>query len=108
MKVNDGEIRPVPVSDYVLEIPGKLINHGWCIVILSQGFMYIGELVTDGEFLTINKPANIRCYTSGNGLLWHAANGDENMVLDRYDGIIKAPYSELKHFIPTKKELWIK
>ncbi len=84
----------------------KETNHGCCIVILDKGFMYIGELITDNEYLTILKPQNIRNYTSGKGLLWHAKNGSENMVLDGYDGILKAPYSELKHFIPTDKKLW--
>lgn len=82
------------------------INHGCCIVILDKGFMYIGELITDDKFLTILKPQNIRQYTSGKGLLWHAKHGSKDMVLDGYDGILKAPYSELKHFIPTDKHLW--
>jgi hypothetical protein len=82
------------------------INHGCCIVILDKGFMYIGELITDEKFLTILNPKNIRKYTSGKGLLWHAQNGSKDMVLDKYEGILKAPYNELKHFIPTNKELW--
>ena len=83
------------------------VNHGWSIVILDKGFMYIGELITDGEWLTINDPSNIRYYESGKGLLWHAKNGPEKMTLDKYEGgQIKAPYSELKHFIPTNKGIW--
>ena len=84
--------------------------HGVCICILDKGFMYIGYLETDGEYFTIRKPLNIRSYTSGKGLLWHAANGSEDMTLDGYDGELKgictAQYSELKHFIPTKESLW--
>ncbi len=83
-------------------------NHGYCIVVLDKGFMYIGELTTDGEFLKVDKPKNIRSYTSGKGLLWHAANGDKDMILDGYHRYLKAPYCELKHFIPTEKSLWVK
>jgi len=88
------------------ELNRKETNHGWCIVVLDKGFMYIGELITDGEYLTINQPKNIRSFTSGKGLLWHAKNGSEDMILDAFDGILKAPYTELKHFILTDKDLW--
>ena len=91
----------------IQESTNQEINHGWCIVILDKGFIYIGELITGGKFLTIIEPSNIRCYSSGKGLLWHAKNGSENVTLDSYDGgSIKAPFCELKHFIPTDKNLW--
>lgn len=84
------------------------IDHGFCIVILDKGFIYIGDLTTDEKFLTIKDPKNIRYYSSGKGLLWHAANGSKDVKLDPYpNGIIKAPFFELKHFIPTEKSLWV-
>ena len=86
----------------------KEINHGWCIVILDKGFIYLGELITRGRFLTVNEVSNIRYYSSGKGLLWHAKNGPKDMTLDKYEGgHLGAPFSELKHFVPTDKKLWI-
>lgn len=101
------ELKKMFDAGIVKGIEKREINHGCCIVVLDKGFMYIGELTTDGEFLVIKNPKNIRQYTSGKGLLWHAKNGSKNMILDAYQyGILKAPYAELKHFIPTDAELW--
>lgn len=83
------------------------INHGYCIVILGNGFLYVGELITDSKFIVIKEPANIREYRSGKGLLWHAANGAVDTILDPYpNGELKAPFNKLEHFIPTKRALW--
>ena len=85
----------------------KEINHGWCICVLDNGFIYLGELITDAVHFVIKDPSNIRTYSSGKGLLWHAENGPKHMVLDSYkDGEIKGFHNDLKHFIPTKKDLW--
>lgn len=85
----------------------KTTDHGFCICILDKGFIYVGDLTIGPEFVTISDPANVRYYESGNGLLWHAANGSEHVVLDKYpNGEIKLFRNELKHFIPTEKTKW--
>ena len=82
------------------------IDHGFCIVIIDKGFIYVGNLTTDDKFITIYKPKNIRTYSSGKGLLWHAGNGSKDMVLNPYDHLLKAPLDKLIHFIPTDPKLW--
>ena len=73
--------------------------HGNCIVVLDKGFVYLGDLYTDGNWLYINNAKNIRKWTGGHGLSWYAENGfSEDIVLDG-SGDIKAPIGGLKHLI---------
>jgi len=83
------------------------IEHGCCICVLSDSFIYIGRKIsTNNEWLKIVHPRNIRCWWSEKGLLWHAGNGDKDMILDDYEGEIFVPIEKLNHFIPTREELW--
>ena len=73
--------------------------HGNCIVVLDKGFVYLGDLSTDGNWLYINNAKNIRKWTGGHGLSWYAENGFSNDVVLDDSGDIKAPIGELKHLI---------
>jgi len=87
-------------------------KHGLCLIVLSVGFMYIGELITDGEFLTIDKPIHVpkllQTYMAGKGLLWYARNGNNDLRFEQCSDQVLAPHASLKQFIPTKANLWYK
>ena len=74
-------------------------EHGNCIVVLDNGFVYLGDLSTDNDWLYISKARNIRRWKGGHGLSWYAENGfSKDIVLDA-SGDVKAPICELKHLI---------
>ena len=100
------ELFNTPTLQDVSPVNNESDDHGVCICVLNNGFMYIGYLSVGPKYFTITMPQNIRSYDSGNGLLWHAENGSKDMTLDSYSGEIKGFNSELKHFIPTKESLW--
>ena len=90
-----------------------MLNHGYCVVLVKCGFIYIGELITEGDFFTINYPLNLRHYDSGKGLLWHCSHGNVDAIVDglsekgvALNDYLKGPMNNLIHFIPTKKEVW--
>ena len=77
-------------------------SHGKCIVVLDKGFVYLGDLSTDSNWLYIDNATNIRKWTGGHGLSWYAENGfSEDIILDN-SGDVKAPIGELKHLIGCK------
>ena len=74
-------------------------NHGFCIVVLDKGFVYVGTLITDAKFITIENAKCVRRWGTTKGLGQLATQGPQsNTVLD--DACtVKALLCELKHFI---------
>ena len=88
-------------TDNISSATGKE-SHGNCIVVLDKGFVYLGDLSTDDNWLYISKAQNVRKWTGGHGLSWYAENGfSQDIVLDD-SGNIRAPIGELKHMIRCK------
>ena len=74
-------------------------QHGKCIAVLDKGFVYLGDVHTDSDYVYVRNAKNIRKWIGGHGLSWYALNGfDKDIVLDD-SGDIKAPIKELKHLI---------
>lgn len=114
MNINDlkyGELKEIAnlFSNKQTSEKEEIRHHGMCISILDKGFIYIGALTTDDKFFEITKPLNLRSYTSGKGLLWHANHGAENTAIDGKEKVnenLKGPIDKLIHFIPTQEEFW--
>ena len=77
-------------------------QHGKCMAVLDKGFVYLGDVSTDSNYVYVRNAKNIRNWTGGHGLSWYALNGfDKDIVLDD-SGDVKAPIAELKHLIECK------
>ena len=88
------ETTPAPISG--------MKDHGYCIAVLDKGFVYVGDVKTDGEYIYISNAKNIRKWTGGHGLSWYAITGfSKDITLDD-SGDVKAPFIEIKHMIECK------
>lgn len=76
-------------------------NIGQHIVVLDRGFVYVGEVTLDGDFLRVTNAKNIRVWGTKNGL-GKLRNGTlPDTKLDTV-GEILAPMRALIHLIPCK------
>lgn len=81
------------------------IQHGLQIAVLDRGFVYIGDVVTDGEWCYIANAWNIRRWGTRNGL-GELVNGPlSETVLDRV-GDVRMPMSALHHLIAVETAKW--
>lgn len=80
--------------------PAPLIkDYGYSIVVLSHGFVYVGDVSLVGEELIIGRPLNIRQWGTTKGLGQLAVEGPQkDTVLDRC-GSIFAPKLALIHIM---------
>lgn len=83
----------------------KPIDHGLKIAVLDRGFVYIGQVVTDGEWCHISNAWNIRRWGTTRGL-GELVNGPlANTVLDRV-GSVRVPMGGLQHLIAVESSKW--
>ena len=85
--------------------PATMTNmeeHGYCIAVLDKGFVYVGDIKTDREYIYITNAKNIRKWTGGHGLSWYANNGFSKDITMDESGDVKAPFAEIKHMIECK------
>jgi len=75
------------------------------IVVLDRGFVYVGAVEIDGEFLTIHNAKNLRVWGTTKGL-GELINGPlSNTKLDSV-GTVTAPVRALIHLIDVVQEKW--
>lgn len=76
-------------------------NLGQNIVVLDRGFVYVGDVELDGDFVNITNAKNIRYWGTKSGL-GELINGPlPETKLDAI-GIVKAPLRAVIHFTPCK------
>ncbi len=86
--------------------PKQEYEHGLKIVVLDKGFVYIGIVYTDGEWVVIQKAHNIRRWGTTNGLGQLAKHGPTaDTRLDRV-GTVKAPFHVLQQLIDVEVNAW--
>lgn len=75
------------------------------IVVLDRGFVYVGNVKLDGDFVTITNAKNIRCWgtTKGLGELVHGPT--ESTKLDHV-GTVQAPLRSLISLIDVEQSKW--
>lgn len=79
----------------------KPVDMGQNIVVLDRGFVYVGDVVIDGEFAIITNAKNIRYWGTKKGL-GELTNGPlPETKLDDI-GNVKAPMRAVIHFVPCK------
>ena len=79
------------------------VDHGRAIVILTAGHVWIGDVVTDGDWVCIANGNVIRRWGTSKGLAQLAAEGPTpNTKLDML-GDAQAPMSALIGIIPCKR-----
>lgn len=72
---------------------------GQNIVVLDRGFVYVGEVKFDGDFLHITKARNVRKWGTSKGLGELRTGPLRDTVLDTVGEVI-APMHSLIHLIP--------
>jgi len=84
------------------------LDEGLCICVLDKGFVYVGELIIDGngKLFTITNAKNIRRWGTTDGLGQLAKDGpQEDTSLDS-TGTVRALTGELKHWIKCEIKSW--
>ena len=74
---------------------------GQNIVVLDRGFVYVGNVVIDGDFAFISNASNIRYWGTKRGL-GELINGPLAETKLDHIGIVKAPMRAVIHFTPCK------
>lgn len=79
---------------------------GLQIVVLDRGFVYVGDVVVDGDFCTIADARNVRRWGTTAGLGELAAKGPlKDTILDDAGRVI-APMRAVIHFIACVGPSW--
>lgn len=81
-------------------------DFGFCVVILEQGFIYVGNLKIDGEYAIIENARNLREWSSGKGLQWHVENGNRDTVLDGKSANWNGFKGKIINWASTDEEKW--
>ena len=81
------------------------IDHGLQIAVLDRGFVYIGNIVTDGEWCYIENAWNIRRWGTTRGLGELVDGPTSDTQLDRV-GSVRVPFHVLHHLIAVKGAGW--
>ena len=84
--------------------PGRT-DHGWNIVVLERGFVYVGAVTTDDRWLYIESAANIRRWGTTHGLGELVGGPRTETKLDPA-GNVQAPLSVLIHLIEVEARQW--
>lgn len=109
MKIDDltiGQARQLAAM-FSPTVPAKVerIDHGLQIAVLDRGFIYIGDVATDGEWCYIANAWNIRRWGTKRGL-GELVNGPlADTVLDRV-GDVRMPMTTLQHLIAVEVKQW--
>lgn len=81
-------------------------HDGFRIAVLDRGFVYVGEVSTDGEFCVIRGARNVRYWGTTDGLGQLALEGPTDKTkLDRV-GTVRVPARALISLIDTEERLW--
>jgi len=80
-------------------------DHGLQIVVLGQGFVYIGYVTTDGQWVHISNAYNVRRWGTDRGLGQLVSGPTPRTVLDKV-GTVRAPLHALVHLIEVEAESW--
>ena len=86
-------------------IESKVLR-GFSIVVLDRGFVYVGNVIHDGEWCVISNARNIRYWGTKAGLGELASKGpQEKTILDAV-GVVRAPARAVISLIDTEEKLW--
>jgi len=76
------------------------------IAVLDRGFVYVGQVRQDGDFLVIEQAKNVRRWGTSRGLGQLATEGPQpNTTLDPV-GTVRAPVRACIHLIDCQVDKW--
>lgn len=109
MKIDDltiGQVRQLAAM-FSPTVPAKVerIDHGLQIAVLDRGFIYIGDVATDGKWCYIENAWNIRRWGTTRGLGELVDGPTSDTQLDRV-GSVRMPMTTLQHLIAVEVEQW--
>jgi len=112
MNINElkiGEVKEiVAMFGNMVTLPAQArVEHGVAIVVLDRGFVYVGRVATDGEWVYIDDCRNIRYWGTERGL-GELVDGPTPKTKIDYVGELKAPLRALISIISTKGDNWKK
>lgn len=81
------------------------VEHGMQIVVLDRGFVYVGEVVTDKDWVYVEKTQNIRVWGTEKGLGQLVQGPTSKTVLDPV-GSLQAPIRALISLIKVEEKSW--
>jgi hypothetical protein len=79
---------------------------GFCIVVLDRGFVYVGNVVHDGEWCVISNARNIRYWGTKAGLGELASKGPQEKTILDFVGSVRAPARAVISLIHTEEKAW--
>lgn len=75
------------------------------IVVLDRGFVYVGRVKIDSDFVVISDAKNIRVWGTTNGLGQLVSGPLSSTKLDQV-GTVRAPYRALISLIDVEQSKW--
>ena len=75
------------------------------IVVLDRGFVYVGRVAIEGDFVVISSAKNIRKWGTSKGLGELVSGPLANTVLDTV-GTVRAPLRAVIHMIEVEQSKW--
>lgn len=101
------EVIKIDEVEYVRKdsMPSEAYKGDIKIVVLDRGFVYVGRVTMDAEFVTITKAQNIRAWGTSKGL-GELTNGPLNSTKLDNVGTVKAPLRALISIIDVKQSKW--
>jgi hypothetical protein len=82
------------------------VLRGFCIVVLDRGFVYVGNVVHDGEWCVISNARNIRYWGTKSGLGELAQKGPQEKTILDFVGTVRAPDRSVISLIDTEEKAW--
>lgn len=106
-KLTIGEVREIAAMVGISSNKSKR-DYGNAIIVADRGFVYVGNVMVNGDFAEIRAARNIRYWGTKNGLGELVKKGPlENTKLDEC-GDLDIPLRAVISIHPTEKKLWEK
>lgn len=84
----------------------KTVMKGFGIAVLDRGFVYVGDLEHDGDWLTISNACNVRYWGTERGLGQLALKGPTDKTKLDAVGTVRVPARAVISLIDTEAAQW--
>lgn len=84
----------------------KEVIEGFAIVVADRGFVYIGDVVHDGEWCVVANAKNIRRWGTERGLGQLALEGQNSQTVLDEVGTVRVPRHAVISLIDTEAGKW--
>ena len=101
-----GELKSIAAMFASQPLLPSSIKHGIQIVVLDRGFVYVGDVTIDADFVYIENASNIRVWGTSKGLGELVDGPLPTTKLDKV-GSVKANRRALIYLIAVKATAWI-